>query len=265
MKYQADHDFHIHSLHSLCSHDPEQTPERILQYARENGLKTICLTDHFWDEKIPGASEWYKGQDYAHICSAKPLPQDENIRFLFGCETEMDKFTTIGISKERMEEFDFIIIPTTHLHMTGFTIDTEENSTDARAARWASRFEALLDKDLPFHKVGIAHLACRLIMRSSREDYIRVLDAIPQDDMERLFTRAAEVGCGIELNSDDMRFSDEEADSVLRMFRIAKACGCKFYLGSDAHHPSGLDTAKPVFEKAIDLLGLTEDDKFLIG
>ena len=83
--------------------------------------------------------------------------------------------------------------------------------------------------------------------------------------MEKVFTKAARVGCGIELNQDDMKFSDAEADDVLRMFRIAKKCGCKFYLGSDAHGLKAFARTKEIFERAIDLLGLTEDDKFHIG
>lgn len=60
MRYAYDHDFHIHSALSLCSRDPEQSPERILKYAQDNRLKTVCLTDHFWDERVPGASDWYE-------------------------------------------------------------------------------------------------------------------------------------------------------------------------------------------------------------
>lgn len=67
---------------------------------------------------------------------------------------------------------------------------------------------------------------------------------------------------GIELNSDDMKFEDEESDIILKPYRIAKKCGCKFYTGSDAHHPKGLNDAKEIFERAIDYLELTEDDKF---
>ena len=58
---------------------------------------------------------------------------------------------------------------------------------------------------------------------------------------------------------------EEEKDALLRPFFIAKECGCKFYLGSDAHHPDGLDGAKAIFERAVDLLELTEEDKFVIG
>jgi len=51
---------------------------------------------------------------------------------------------------------------------------------------------------------------------------------------------------------------------VLRPYKIAIECGCKFYLGSDAHTVAGLERAIPEFEKMIDLLGLTEDQKYTV-
>lgn len=262
MRYIFDNDLHIHSKLSLCSKDDEQTTERILEYAKNNNLKTICLTDHYWDEKVEGASGWYEKQNYEHIAAAKPLPQADGIRFLFGCETEIDKYMTLGISQDRFHDFDFIVIPTTHLHMMGFTLDEEDDSIKKRAELWVKRLESLLNMNLPFYKIGIAHLACSLICNASREEYIKTLNLIKDEDLNRVFKKAAEAACGIELNSSDMNFSDEEAESVLRIFRVAKKCGCKFYFGSDAHHPLGLDEAKDIFERAIDLLELTEDDKF---
>lgn len=262
MRYVYDHDFHIHSQISDCSQDPEQTTERILAYAKENNLTTICLTDHFWDEAVPGASPWYQIQNFKHIEKAKPLPQAEGIRFLFGCETELTKELTLGISPECFDNFDFVIIPTTHLHMRGFTIGEDEEAPEIRAKYWVSRLEAVLNMNLPFHKVGIAHLSTTLLARPPRENFLKVLELIPEADIVRLFQKAANLGCGIELNEYDMTFTDEEADTILRPFRIAKQCGCKFYLGSDAHHPKGLDEAKAIFERAISLLELTEDDKF---
>ena len=263
MKFIVDHDYHIHSYLSLCSHDDEHTPARILQYAKEHGLKKICLTDHFWDETVPGASGWYQKQNYTHVCEALPLPTDPDVEFVFGCETDMDKFLTVGLAPEHYDRFGFIIIPTTHLHMKGFTISEEDFCVDARvAALWVERFDALLQKDLPFHKVGVAHLSCYLMNKTSHKAYLHTLDLIPSCEMERLFTKAAALGCGIEIN---LRFDDSNVDSVLRMFHIAKACGCKFYLGTDAHSPAGFAEARPYFERTIDILGLTEDDKFHIG
>lgn len=266
IKFKFDHDYHIHSHISLCSNDPEQSNERILQYAKDNGLSEIVLTDHFWDEKIPKAPDWYKKQNLAHVKQALPLPKDEKVRFLFGAETEFPRYCQVSLSKETFDEFDFVIIPTTHLHMRGLTITEEDyQSSDARSRLWGSRMDALLDLDLPFRKIGIAHLACPLFDNRSRQHYLDSLASIPDEDMERVFDKAAKVGVGIELNAGDMDFKDGEEDTVLRMFRIAKAMGCKFYCGSDAHHPKSLDRAKAIFDRALPILDLSENDRFYIG
>ena len=262
MKFQIDHDLHIHSCLSSCSRDPEQNAESILEYAKRCGLHTVCLADHYWDREIPGPSDWYLPQDYDHIVKSLPLPQAEGHAFLFGCESEYRADGVLGMPVSRMVDFDFVIIPTTHMHMSGFTITLEDKeSNQRRAAAWVRRLDGVLDLDLPFHKIGIAHLACHLI---NKQGHLEVLDLIPTEEMERLFTKASQRGCGIELNASDFGFADEDAERVLRMFRVAKSCGCRFYLGSDAHHPKQLDGAIPRFARAIDLLGLTEDDKFAL-
>lgn len=264
MRYLVDNDLHIHSYLSICSNDPLQTPENILEYAKKNDLRTICLADHFWDETVEGASNWYKPQNYAHISVAKPLPQDENIRFLFGCETELNKDLTLGISKEKYDLFDLIVIPTTHFHMTGYTLSQEEQATPkTRANAWVKRLDAVLNMDLPFRKVGIAHLTCKL-MAPTKEEYLEILKLISEDEMTGLFNKAAQLGVGIEINSSDMNFEQNEADIVLKPYKFAKNCGCKFYCASDAHHPAGLEAAKSRFERAVRMLDLREEDKFII-
>lgn len=261
MRYIVDNDLHIHSKISACSADDAQTKERILKYAIDNGLKTICLTDHFWDDAVEGANGWYAQQNYAHIRKALPLPQKEGIKFLFGCETELGGSLQLALSKEKYDLFDFIVIPTTHFHMSL----TPEDAVNAksRALAWIKRFDAVLNMDLPFKKVGIAHLTCPLIARD-REEYLEVLKLLPIDEMERLFNKAAEVGAGIELNATDMNFSPDEADVILRPYRVAIKCGCKFYLGSDAHHPEKFEVAKNIFERAVELLDLKEEHKFTL-
>ena len=101
----------------------------------------------------------------------------------------MTKDLTLGISSERYDYFDFIIIPTTHFHMKGFTIDENVVNPEDKAKYWLGRFNAVLDMDLPFHKIGLAHLTCRLIDRD-REKYLQVLESIPENDMIDVFKRA---------------------------------------------------------------------------
>lgn len=269
MKFQYDHDLHIHTQYSGCSSDPEQNNERILAYARKNGLTTVCVTDHFWDETIDlERPPCYHKHSYQNLCQSLPLPKEKDVNFLFGCETELTKSLTIGISRERQALFDFIVIPTTHLHFKDFTITEQDAQSLQRKARlWVERLDAVLNMDLPFHKIGIAHLTCILMAGrgASQEDHTETLKRLPYKDMERLFKKASKLGVGIELNDGDIKYFTGEKDDVhLLPFQIAKECKCKFYLGSDAHHPSAFEKCPQRFEQAIDLLGLEETDKFIL-
>jgi len=259
MKFIIDHDLHIHSYLSRCSRDPLQTTERILQYAKNRGLKRICITDHFWDERVQGASRWYETQNFPHITQSLPLPKAEGVEFLFGCETELDQNLRLGLSKERMAAFDFVVIPTTHLHMKDFTIRADA-TLEERADAWVKRLDAVLNMDLPFHKIGIAHLTATL-MAPTREEYRQILDLLPETAIGALLQRAATCGVGIELNADDMKKAFEEGERAWKFYRIAKECGCRFYLGSDAHSPRGLEQSTEIFRRAVDYLELEEDHK----
>ena len=68
------------------------------------------------------------------------------------------------------------------------------------------------------------------------------------------------------MNTSCLAFrSEEEAQAVTDFYTVAKECGCKFYIGTDAHHPAQLVGQKDVAQRFIDRLGLTEEDRFYIG
>ncbi len=276
MRYVIDHDFHIHSNVSISANYPEQTPENILKYAEENGLRAIAITDHYWDAEVPmnipplknGKTSitvpYYEKQGYDHIKQVLPLPQGKSTKFLFGAEAEVAYNFNIGIGKKAMAELDFIVVPTTHFHMNGFAISEDDSESPEKKAKvWVDKFKAILSAKLPFHKVGFAHPACYL-MAPTREELLEILRLLPENEMRPLFRRAAELGMGIEINQCDFKYTDAEAEIILRPFLIAKSEGCKFYLGSDSHSPEGFKKAIIRFNTAIDDLSLKESDKFIL-
>ncbi len=275
MDIKINHDYHIHSHLSLCSGNPNQNKDAILKYAKDNGLNEICLTDHFWDSKVDikdefkhcGGYEFYYPQDYKHITESLPLPQDENVKFFFGCEIEISADGTLGITKETMDKLDFIIIPTTHLHMLGFTITEEDaKSLEKRAELWVSRFRDVLNMDLPFEKIGFAHLTCRLLAPNDWKDHIAVLNMISDEDLKDLFSKTARLGAGVEINlNEPSRYENEkDLDDVMRIYKIAKEQGCKFYFGSDAHTPGEFEKVTEKFKFYADRIGITEEMRYRI-
>lgn len=260
MRFKIDHDYHIHSTVSGCCYDPLQTPENILKYAEEHGLSKIVLADHFWDRLSRGdeRSCWkqYDSSSMESLETVLPLPKSDKVEFLFGCEADMDENYNIGIHESNYDKFGFIVVPTTHFHFWyGDDVGVAE-----RAKLYLKRLEKLLESDLPFGRVGVAHLTTHLIANQTPSPYREVLRKISDNDFFEFFRGAKEKNLGIELNFE--KCSPDAFIEILRPFHIAKDCGCKFYVGSDAHAQNAFDPAYARIEEAIDELKLTEDDKF---
>ncbi len=262
MRYIADHDFHNHSTVSRCCKDPSQTPERILRYAEENGFRKICLTNHFWDESVDSEAEWIEEHGYKYLCSVLPLPKNDGIDFLFGAELDMDYNGVLGISPERLLKLDFVTVATTHMHLAGNTVRKKIETPEEAARIWLEKIRVLLRKDLPFHKMGLAHMTTGHILKEKTPEVIKLLT---DNDLYDVFSECAKKGLGIELNTKTIFNSEEEKDILLRPYYIAKDCSCKFYLGSDSHKTEALMGAKENFERIITLLGLYESDKFILS
>ena len=263
MRFIIDHDLHIHSNISSCANYPDNTPSDIMKAAKNVGIKKIALTDHFWDMDVK--CDIKAGScGFDKLKSALPLPKDEEVEFLFGCEADVNYDMVVGVSSDKFDLFDIMLISLTHNHKVGKTIREEDNLNPERLSKiWISRIESLLNMDLPFKKIGLSHLTAAHIARESEEVYKKTLDLIDEDDMKRVFTLAAERSVGIELNATDMKYTEENKDRILRIYRVAKECGCKFFCGGDSHHPSGVEYPRVSFiENEIDELSLTEDDKW---
>ncbi len=260
MNFPVDHDLHCHSYLSKCSQDPQQTAEIILQHARENGYTVQCITDHLWDSLVPDPNDFYKSQDIEHVRQILPLPEDDQVRMVFGCETEFCGGSRLGLDPCNYDQFDFIVIPPNHFHMTRpREYDTEEKT----AGLFVDRLEEISNLPLPWQKVGIAHMTCSLIFLEG--DPYRVYSMVDEKRFRKVMRKFARIGAGIEINLASFApgwRSHEE--SALRLYRMAREEGCKFYLASDAHHPAALHTVPERAPEVVELLGLTKEDQFIL-
>ena len=80
---------------------------------------------------------------------------------------------------------------------------------------------------------------------------------------KKAFDAAAQKGIAIEINVFPLSAGSENAveklEEDIRMFLLAKECGCKFIFGSDAHIISEHKYFSDA-DKISDILGLTEED-----
>ena len=264
MRFPIDHDLHCHTRLSLCSLDDAQMPETILAFAKAHGYTTQCVTDHLWDEAVPCESSFYRPQNIPHVSQSLPLPKDEQVRMVFGCETEYCGGDRLALSPQNYDKFDFIVIPPNHYHFKGLVRPRECDSEEKIALLLLSRLEELSRLDLPWRKVGIAHITVNLVFAEG--DQYKVYRLVDGKRFYEVMKRFASLGAGIEINlscfKDDWR---EHEEDVLRLYRLAAEAGCKFYLASDAHHP---DEMKVVPERApcvLEKLGLTKEEQFVLA
>lgn len=266
MKFQIDHDLHCHSRQSLCSGDPTMTPQTILQHAKCAGYNTQCITNHYWDESIPMWDSWYQQQNTPHVKEDLPLfpKETDGVRLLLGCETELAEGDILGISPEKYDDFSFIVIPPNHLHLKNVTCPNAERTVENFVKLYTHRLEVISKMDLPWQKIGIAHLNFLYEGDISRQ----VMEQMDQEELTEIFKRFAQKGAGIELNASAFAKWGDYKESHLRLFKIAREAGCKFYCGSDAHQVVNLTapekSLETILRPVVDALELTEKDKFIL-
>ena len=219
MKFQVNHDLHLHTHLSLCSNDPEINPDSVLRFGEENDYECLCITDHYWDEHCaPAPNGFYAPQDTARVKRSLPLPESTKLRYCFGCETDFWGGDRIGVSPESYDLFDFIVVPPNHLHMESCD-PAVYNTAEKRARLFEERMEELTRLALPWKKIGLAHLTCGLTYPGKN-----AFEVFNQLDMERIrmcFRFLAEHGAGMELNASCFRDEvwEEHREECLRMYR----------------------------------------------
>lgn len=256
------HDFHIHTHLSVCAKD-SATVEHYLQVAKVQGLKTLGFADHFWDEKCGEPwNNFYKRQGLAHVLELKQelaAIDFDGVKVKFGCETEYNPRTkSAAVTPEVAEQFDFIIVPNSHTHMMmpkdfyepyekhkQFMIDAYNDVLDCEVSRYVKAMAH------PFEAVCCPY------------DNAILMEMMSDDEYRRIYDKTAEKGIAVEINVACMLKWDKQRiveSQNLRMFRIAKECGCKFSFGSDSHSDSGHNNYDTVCQTVASELGLCEDD-----
>lgn len=234
-------DYHIHTNLSNCG-KKEATPAAYAALAAGEGITDLGFSNHMWDEKIPGASEWYSNQTVAHVLSIRDeLPKDPlaawGVRVHVGCEIDIDKHMTVGMASDTRALFDYVLISTSHLHMKDFTIDRSITSLPEVRKILLRRVDAALESRVAD---GIAHPFGVLGFFEQQDE---LLGGYTDGELMQVFRAVADAGVSLEINASAVLNNpgtlDADGFSVQdrRLFTLARECGCRFHLGTDAHKP----------------------------
>jgi len=256
-----DHDVHVHTNLSSCSHDPAMDAAAVIRRAAELGLTTVGFANHMWDAAVPGASDWYAPQDVNHVLSIREqVPADtRGVRVLVGCETEYCGGGKFGISPAAADRLDYVLIPHSHFHMKGFTVPAALREPRDVAAELVRRFDDVVASGLA---TGVAHPFLTL---GFEEQLDEILALIGDEQFAGCFGRAAEANVSVEIHTGMFpalgrgkeRCHCEE--TFLRVLSLARQAGCRFHFTSDAHRLADLDLT-PKLAPYADRLGITPED-----
>ena len=247
------HDLHFHTHLSSCAPGTSSL-QVMLSALKQSGVTTAGAANHLWDGAVPGASGWYAPQNVPHVLSLKEeyaaLTEEDSqgIRLYFGCETEYVGQGRVSLKPASAKLFDYVLVSAHHFHMKNFVRPLELEDAHAVGRLMRARFCECCNIDFVF---GIVH-PFMVLGYPDRID--EILSTFTDRDFRQVFSYAAEKDKSIELNIC-MLYQETVCDpegfpvEYARMFTIARECGCKFHLGSDAHAPERLGRER--FDKAL--------------
>ena len=260
------HDMHIHTLWSGDASEKAAVAGYVAA-GRELGLQKMGFAEHFWDDRVEGAFPFYRPQTFAKVSQTREEIRqlgDCGIQLLFGCEVEYDPVRRApALTPQVAEQFDFVIVPNSHSHET---MPKEYYAQKQKHKDFIlEAFNDIINCDVSAYVCGIAHPFSLVRCPYPCDDLIGL---VSDDVFKDLFARTAEKGIALELNvscfMSGLRQLGLEMDRVgdcqlMRMLRIAKEEGCKFFFGTDAHDLGHLESLR-YMDPLADCLSLTDGD-----
>lgn len=265
-------DLHVHTSLSKCAKQDADFRE-YLPMARDAGLDTIGFSNHVWDAGVfPCEHCNYRPQGFYRMMSLKDeidiLSEEEKcgVRILMGAETDTSESGEIGITPAHSDLLDYMLIPFTHYHVTGFTITGQLESAEHAKQLTFERLDKVLAYDAKC-PVIIPHFP---VVYSGVQPTDCVLSVFTDDDYKTVASKIAKRGFFVEIHphmfsASDEKFKDDSGFNKLfvRLLSTCKKEGCKFTFGADFHRPYEAAQAKNSYDRLAafaDVCGITDED-----
>lgn len=256
------YDIHIHTNLSDCA-ERDATLENYITAAKRDGLKILGFSDHLWDDSVTEPTNWYRPQNVAHVIQLKELlpssREIDGIKLLFGCETEFINDGTLCLSEEHMKLFDYILVPHSHTHMSAVMPREYMADHQKHAGFLMDSFLRLIRHPLATRITAVAH---PFAPGTKHENFNAIQSLIPDSYLYEAFSEAKEKGIAMEINGSCLTYlSDSEIPfcEYVRIYSIAKKCGCLFTYGSDSHDYR-FERKLEVIERFFEQCRITDDD-----
>ncbi len=197
---------HMHTVYS----DGKPYPEDYAEWASENGIEWMGITDHSRSlAVVQGLTIEKVRAQHGEIDALNKEWSKKGVRLLKGIESDILKDGSLDYPDDILDEFDFIICSVhTYFNLT-------EKEQTARVMKALDHPAATI----------LGHMTGRLILA---RDGIAI-------DQRAVIRHAAKVGAAIELNANPRRL-----DMDWRLLPYAVEQGVRIAIGPDAHRMEGL-------------------------
>lgn len=212
-------DYHVHTLLSVCARK-QMTVHSIIRRAEQKGYRELGISDHLGG---------YNGPAHLRKNRARIDRVKTPIRVFLGCEMCIHPSGELPFAAEELTFLDYVMVGIEHV--LGDHAKPQENP-GRWLAGWVRRLERVIESK---ERVDVIVHPFDSLMGYHRGKPL--LSSLPWRRWEELLAGLAQRGTAIELR-DTVENFETCYDEVRRAYRIAKDCGLKFGIASDAH---GLD------------------------
>lgn len=259
-------DLHIHTNYSHCA--PRETvAESYLPYLEKEDVRVLGFSNHLYYPDSVSEEERAEGENpgVRRVLKIKEeleaLRQKTDCRILLGCEVETVYGREPSLPRELAGQFDYILLAASHiLNLPGYYRNYDLSTPERLRDLVIERFRYACQYDYPA-PTGICHPLYPICSPIEQE----IVDGISDSILADCFTLAAKKNISIEIHACLYRNGtalDEErlSPTYLRVLSAAKACGCHFHFGTDAHAAERFYGKHALLRRAAERVGITEDD-----
>lgn len=257
-------DLHLHTNLSFCAPDTT-VPLSYLPHLENEDVRVLGFSNHLYPKLFFDVFGVDESDGVAR--SMRILPQLEELReqtgakILLGAEVEVIKGHAPSLAPEDASCFDYVLIAASHMCNVeemygGYDMSTPDRLRDLMLDRFY--YACSLEYPVP---MAICHPLYPLCSGMEEEVVNGVSDSVLSD----CFSLAAKKGISIEIHScvyrdGTTRDAEGLSPTYLRVLRAAKAEGCRFHFGSDAHAPEAFCGVHALLRLAAERAGITPDD-----
>jgi histidinol phosphatase-like PHP family hydrolase len=237
-------DFHLHTYYSACG-KRDMAPARVAAGFRAAGYEAIGFTDHL--------HPWIDPAIFDRLRHDLEQSRDQihGLDCYVGCEAEVIAPGTVTLDAKTAETLDFAIISASHFHLDH--VSRPGDPSPAGVAAHYLRF--FVDAIRCPGASAIAHPF--IANRDALGPVAEILPYVDQNGLRAALQEAAGRGVAVELSPKAL--SSSNVDVLLDFYQLARECGVRFLIGSDAHSTERIASTSRL-ETLISALTLTDED-----